>query len=75
MVDRDSPILGTFCNDNNGTDSAGDCTIDRENIQDMMNNEEQELTLQEKLRLRDEERQRKIDSGEIKVCSIDQPDC
>jgi hypothetical protein len=41
----------------------------------MMNNEEQELTLQEKLRLRDEERQRKIDSGEIKVCSIDQPDC
>lgn len=41
----------------------------------MMNNEGQELTLQEKLRLRDKERERKIDSGEIKVCDIDQPDC
>lgn len=41
----------------------------------MINEEQKELTLEEKLRLRDAERQRKIDSGEIKVCSIDQPDC
>jgi hypothetical protein len=36
---------------------------------------EKELSLEEKLKLRDQERQRKIDSGEIQVCNIDQPDC
>ena len=34
-----------------------------------------EKTLEEMLRERDEERQRKIDSGEIEVCDIDNPDC
>jgi len=38
-----------------------------------MNNKE--LSLEEKLKLRDAERQEKIVSGEIEVCNIDQPDC